>query len=104
MAAKIHSNDEVVVLTGKDKGKRGRVRQILSEDSAIVENVNLVKRHQKGNPSAGAPSGIVTKEAPIQLCNLAIFNAETGRADRVGFRMENQKKVRFFKSNGVTIK
>nr|7ZQ5_u Chain u, 50S ribosomal protein L24 [Escherichia coli] len=93
MAAKIRRDDEVIVLTGKDKGKRGKVKNVLSSGKVIVEGINLVKKH-----------GIVEKEAAIQVSNVAIFNAATGKADRVGFRFEDGKKVRFFKSNSETIK
>ena len=101
MAAKIRRDDEVIVLTGKDKGKRGKVKNVLSSGKVIVEGINLVKKHQKPVPALG---GIVEKEAAIQVSNVAIFNATTGKADRVGFRFEDGKKVRFFKSNSETIK
>lgn len=104
MATKIRSNDEVIVLAGKDRGKRGRVTQVLPTGKVIVENVNLVKKHQKPVPALGISAGIVEKEAALQLSNIALFNAATGKADRVGFRFENDKKVRFFKSSGETIK
>jgi large subunit ribosomal protein L24 len=104
MASKIRSNDEVIVLAGKDRGKRGRVTQVLPTGKVIVENVNLVKKHQKPVPALGISAGIVEKEAALQLSNIALFNAATGKADRVGFRFENDKKVRFFKSSGETIK
>ena len=102
MAAKIRRDDEVIVLTGKDKGKRGKVKNVLSSGKVIVEGINLVKKHQK--PALNQPGGIVEKEAAIQVSNVAIFNAATGKADRVGFRFEDGKKVRFFKSNSETIK
>lgn len=104
MATKIRSNDEVIVLAGKDRGKRGRVTQVLPTGKVIVENINLVKKHQKPVPALGISAGIVEKEAPLQASNIALFNTVTGKADRVGFRFENDKKVRFFKSNGETIK
>ncbi|WP_253306159.1 50S ribosomal protein L24 [unidentified bacterial endosymbiont] len=104
MATKIRSNDEVIVLAGKDRGKRGRVTQVLPTGKVIVENVNLVKKHQKPVPALGISAGIVEKEAALQASNVALFNAATGKADRVGFRFENDKKVRFFKSSGETIK
>ena len=90
MAAKIRRDDEVIVLTGKDKGKRGKVKNVLSSGKVIVEGINLVKKHQKPVPALNQPGGI--------------FNAATGKADRVGFRFEDGKKVRFFKSNSETIK
>ena len=98
MAAKIRRDDEVIVLTGKDKGKRGKVKNVLSSGKLIVEGINLVKKHQKPVPALNQPGGIVEKEAAIQVSNVAIFNAATGKADRVGFRFEDGKKVRFFKS------
>ncbi len=103
MAAKIRREDEVVVLTGKDKGKTGKVTQVLSNGKMFVEGVNLVKKHQKPNPQLGVQGGIVDKEAPIQASNVAIVNPATGKADRVGFRFEDGKKVRFFKSNSELI-
>lgn len=103
MAAKIRRDDEIIVLTGKDKGKQKKVKKVLKNGKVIVEGVNLVKKHQKPVPSLNKPGGIVEKEAPIEVSNLAIFNKETGKADRIGFRYENGKKVRFFKSNDKTI-
>ncbi|MGB3724674.1 MAG: 50S ribosomal protein L24 [Glaciecola sp.] len=101
MARKIRRDDEVVVLAGKDKGKQGKVLRVLaSEDRVYVEGVNIVKKHQKPNPQAGEPGGIIDKEASIHVSNIALVNPATGKADRVGFRMEDEKKVRFFKSNG----
>ncbi|AHF72862.1 LSU ribosomal protein L24p (L26e) [Candidatus Sodalis pierantonius str. SOPE] len=104
MAAKIRRDDEVIVLTGKDKGKRGKVKNVLSTGKAIVEGINLVKKHRKPVPAMNQPGGIVEKEAAIDLSNLAIFNAASSKADRVGFKIEDGKKVRVFKSNGETIK
>ena len=104
MAAKIKRDDEVVVLAGKDKGKQGKVLKVLTDkDRVIVEGVNVVKKHQKPNPALGEAGGIVEQEAPIHVSNVAIFNPETGKADRVGFRAEDGKKVRFFKSNNAII-
>ncbi len=104
MAAKIRREDEVVVLTGKDKGKRGKVTRVLVTGKVVVEGINLVKKHTKPSPQLGITGGIVEKEAPIQVSNVAIFNPATGKADRVGFRFEDGKKVRFFKSNGELVK
>lgn len=104
MAAKIRRNDEVVVLAGKDKGKRGKVSQVLSTGKVLVEGVNLVKKHTKPNPQLGVQGGIVEKEAPIHASNVALFNPATGKADRVGFRIEDGVKVRFFKSNNEIVK
>lgn len=104
MARKIRRDDEVVVLAGKDKGKQGKVLKVLvAEDRLVVEGVNLVKKHQKPNPHMGVAGGIVEKEASIHVSNVAIVNPATGKADRVGFRVEGEKKVRFFKSNGELV-
>lgn len=104
MANKIRRDDEIVVLTGKDKGKQGKVLKVLPSDSrVIVEGVNLVKKHQKPNPQAQVPGGIIEKEAPIHVSNVAIVNPKSGKADRVGFRLEDEKKVRFFKSDGEKV-
>lgn len=104
MARKIRRDDEVVVLAGKDKGKQGKVLRVLaSDDKLIIEGVNLVKKHQKPNPQQNVPGGIIEKEAAIHVSNVAIVNPATGKADRVGFRFEDEKKVRFFKSNGELV-
>jgi large subunit ribosomal protein L24 len=102
--AKIKRDDEVVVLTGKDKGKRGTVRKVLDENRVVVSGVNMIKKHTKPNPQAGVAGGIVEKEAPIQVSNIAIFNPSSNKADRVGYRIEDDgKKVRVFKSSGEVI-
>jgi large subunit ribosomal protein L24 len=104
MASKIRQNDEIIVLAGKDKGKTGKVTKVLVEDSKVfVEGVNLIKKHQKPVPQLQQPGGIVEKEAPIHVSNVAIVNPSTGKADRVGFRIEDGKKVRFFKSNNESV-
>ena len=101
MARKIRRDDEVVVLAGKDKGKTGKVISVLTSDNrVVVEGVNMVKKHTKPNPQLGEPGGIIEKEASLHVSNVAIVNPATGKADRVGFRDEDGKKVRFFKSNG----
>lgn len=100
---KIKRDDEVVVLAGKDKGKRGKVRRVLDNNKLIVSGVNMMKKHTRPNPQAGVAGGIVESEAPIQVSNVAIFNPATSKADRVGFKTEGDKKVRVFKSNGETI-
>jgi large subunit ribosomal protein L24 len=105
MALKIRREDEVIVLTGKDKGKRGKVTKVLvQQGKVIVEGINVVKKHQKPVPALGTAGGIVSKEAPIDASNVAIFNPVSGKADRIGFRFEEGKKVRFFKSNGELVK
>lgn len=102
--AKIKRDDEVVVLTGKDKGKRGTVRKVLDDNRVVVSGVNMIKKHTKPNPQAGVAGGIVEKEAPIQVSNIAIFNPSSNKADRVGYRIEDDgKKVRVFKSSGEVI-
>lgn len=101
---KIRKGDEVVVIAGKDKGKRGVVL-VVQESALLVEGVNLVKKHQKPNPVKGQVGGVVEKIMPIHRSNIALFNAATQKADRVGIRMlEDGTKVRFFKSNGEVIK
>ncbi|QDP02485.1 50S ribosomal protein L24 [Thalassotalea sp. PS06] len=104
MASKIHQNDEVVILAGKDKGKSGKVTKVLpAEGKVFVEGINLVKKHQKAVPQLEQAGGIITKEAAIDVSNVAIKNPATGKADRVGFRFEDGKKVRFFKSNNELV-
>lgn len=101
---KIRRGDEVVVRTGRDKGRRGQVVGVLDEQRVLVQGINLVKKHVKPNPMKGEPGGIVAKEAPIQASNIAIFNPATSKADRVGIRvLEDGSRVRFFKSTGETI-
>ena len=100
---KIKRDDEVIILAGKDKGKRGKVRKVLDNGKLIVSGVNMIKKHTKPNPQAGVAGGIVEKEAPIQVSNVAIFNSATGKADRVGFKVDGESKVRIFKSSGEAI-
>lgn len=100
---KIKCDDEVIVLAGKDKGKRGKVRKIVDDSRVIVTGVNMIKKHTKPNPQAGVQGGIVEREAAIQVSNIAIFNPETSKADRIGFRVEDGKKVRFYKSSGAVL-
>jgi large subunit ribosomal protein L24 len=101
---KIKKGDEVIVTTGKDKGRRGEVIRILAdEQKVVVANVNMVKRHTKPNPQRGVSGGIVEKEMPVHISNVALYNRETGKGDRVGIRTEDGKKVRFFKSNNQLV-
>ena len=101
---KIQKGDEVVVITGKDKGKRGTVLRVLAEDKVVVEGINLVKKHQKPNPMRGEAGGIVDKTMPIHVSNIAIFNPASQKADRVGFKLlDDGKKVRVFTSNGELV-
>jgi len=101
--AKIKRDDEVIVLAGKDKGKRGKVRKVVDSDRVIVSGVNMIKKHTRPNPQAGVQGGIVEREAPIQVSNVAIFNPETNRGDRIGYRVDGEKKVRIYKSSGAEI-
>jgi len=104
MASKIRRDDEVIILAGKDKGKSGKVTKVLVEEGKVfVEGINLIKKHQKPVPQLQQAGGIVEKEAPLQVSNVAIVNPGTGKADRVGFRVEDGKKVRFFKSNNELV-
>lgn len=101
---KIRKGDQVYVIAGRDRGKRGVVLRVLAEDRVLVEGVNLVKRHTKPNPQTGVAGGIVEKEAPMQVSNVALYNPVTQKPDRVGIRfLEDGKKVRFFKSNGEVV-
>jgi len=98
---KIRRSDDVVVIAGRDKGRRGKVLNVLPDDRLLVAGVQIVKKHQKPNPQMGKPGGIVEREAQIHVSNVAIYNASTGKPDRVGFRvLEDGKKVRVFKSSG----
>jgi len=100
---KIKRDDEVIVIAGRDKGKRGKVVRVLA-DRVIVSGINMIKKHQKPNPQAGVAGGIVEKEASISTSNVAIYNPATKKADRVGFKvLENGDKVRVFKSNGEAV-
>ena len=104
MASKIRRDNEVIILAGKDKGKTGKVTKVLVENGKVyVEGVNLIKKHTKPVPQLQQPGGIIEKEAPLQVSNVAILNPKSGKADRVGFRFEDGKKVRFFKSDNELI-
>jgi len=100
---KIKKDDEVVVITGRDKGKRGDVLNVLDDGRLLVSGVNLVKKHQRPNPNLGQRGGIVEQEAPIQISNVAIWNDDEEKGDRVGIRVDDGSKVRFFKSTGKVI-
>ncbi len=101
---RIKKGDEVIVLAGKDQGKRGNVLRVLPDDKVVVENVNVVKRHTKPNPNAGVAGGILDKEMPIHVSNVNLYNPVTKKGDRVGFRvLEDGRKVRYFKSNGEVV-
>src|SRR6476659_1835809 len=101
---KIRKNDEVIVLTGKDKGKRGVVQQRVDADHVVVEGVNVAKKATKPNPMTGTTGGIVDKLMPIHVSNVALFNSASGKADRVGSKIVDGKKVRAYKSNGEVVK
>ena len=102
---KIRKGDQVIVLTGRDKGKRGTVTQRVDDERVIVEGVNVVKKHTKPNPMKGTTGGVIDKTMPIQQSNVALFNPQTGKADRVGIKiLADGKKVRVFKSSGEEVK
>jgi len=101
---KIKKGDEVIVTTGKDKGKRGTVLRIVDARHLVVEGVNRVKKHQRPNPMKGLTAGIVDKDMPIDVSNVALYNPQTKKADRIGFKlMDDGRKVRVFKSNGEMV-
>lgn len=101
---KIRRDDEIIVIAGRDKGKRGKVARVLQNDRLIVSGINMVKHHTKPNPMKGTQGGIVEKEASIHISNVAIYNNATQKADRVGFKvLEDGSKVRIFKSNQEAI-
>lgn len=101
---KIRTKDEVIVLTGKDKGKRGVVTQRVDANHLVVDGINVAKKAVKPNPMTGATGGIVDKLMPIHISNVALFNAATGKADRVGIKTVDGKKVRIYKSTGEVVK
>ena len=102
--SKIHKGDQVIVNTGKDKGKRGVVTLVLDTDQVVVEGINVAKKHAKPNPMKGVTGGVISKEMPIHISNVALFNAATQKADRVGYKMlKDGSKIRVFKSNGEAV-
>ena len=100
---KIKSEDEVIIIAGKDKGKRGKVTRIMDDGRLMIAGINMVKKHTKPNPQAGVAGGIIEQEAAIQSSNVALYNSSTDKADRVGIRVEDGTKVRFFKSNNELV-
>ncbi len=102
---KLKKGDDIIVIAGRDKGKRGTISQVMPTfDKVLVDGINMVKKHQKPNPNAGVQGGIVEKEMPLHISNVAIFNPSTKKADRVGIKiLEDGRKVRFFKSNNEVI-
>lgn len=101
---KLRTGDEVIVIAGRDKGKRGKITSRKDESRLVVEGINLVKKHTKPNPLKGTTGGIVEKAMPIHQSNVAIYNSATGKADRVGIKADGDKKMRVFKSSGAEIK
>ncbi len=102
--SKIHKGDQVVLNTGKDKGKRGTVLNVFDSGHVVVEGLNVAKKHAKPNPMKGIAGGIISKEMPIDISNVALFNNATQKADRVGYKvLKDGKKVRVFKSNGEAV-
>ncbi len=101
---KIRKNDEVVIISGKDKDRRGTVSHVLSNGKVLVQGINIAKKHQKKNSNAGIDGGIVDKELPIDISNVMVVNPATGKGDRIGIRiLEDGTKVRFFKSNNEQV-
>jgi len=101
---RLKRGDEVVVVHGKDRGRRGAILRLYDNDRVLIENVNMVKKHQKPNPQAGQPGGIIEKEMPLHVSNVMLYNPVTKKGDRVGIKtLEDGRKVRFFKSNGEVV-
>ena len=97
---KIRRGDTVILIAGRDKGRRGAVIEVLEDDRVRIEGLNMIKKHQKPNPNANQPGGIIEREAPLHISNVAIYNPATQKADRIGFKsLEDGRKVRVFKSN-----
>jgi len=102
--ARIRQGDEVIVIAGKDKGRRGTVVRVYTDQRVLVESVNIARKHQKPNPNAGVPGGIIEKEMPLDISNVMLFNPTTQKGDRVGYRhLEDGRKVRYFKSNNEVL-
>lgn len=101
---RIRKGDQVVVVSGKDKGRQGTVLDVSDDDRILVEAVNMVKKHTKANPMQGVEGGIIEKEMPLDISNIMLFNPMTNKGDRVGFKvLEDGRKVRYFKSNGEVV-
>ena len=101
---KIRKGDEVVVITGKDKGRRGTVLQVFEDDRVLVEGVNIAKKHEKPNPNAGVQGGIIDREMPLDISNILVFNPKSKKGERVGIRInEDGSKERVFRSSGETV-
>ena len=101
---RIRKGDQIVVINGKDKGRRGTVLNVVSSERILVETINMVKKHTKPNPMNGTEGGIIEKEMPLNISNVMLFNPMTNKGDRVGFKvLEDGRKVRYFKSNGEVV-
>lgn len=101
---RIRQGDDVVVIAGKDKGRRGTVLKVIDDKRVLVQNLNMVKKHQKPNPNSGVQGGIIDKEMPLDVSNVMLYNPESGKGDRVGFRtLEDGRKVRYYKSNNEVV-
>lgn len=100
---KIKQGDDVIVIAGKDKGRRGKVQNLVGDNMVIVDGVNMVKKHKKGNPAVGDPGGISEIESTLHISNIAHFNPATSKGDRVGIRVEDGKKVRYYKSDNSVV-
>jgi large subunit ribosomal protein L24 len=101
---RIRTGDEVVVITGKDKGKRGSVTRVMPDGRVVISDVNMVKRHTRPNPGRGVPGGIIEKEMPLDASNVMLYNPQTSKGDRVGFKsLEDGRKVRYFKSTNEVV-
>jgi len=101
---RIRQGDEIVVIAGKDKGRRGTVIRVYEDDRVLVENINVARKHQRPNPNAGVPGGIIEKEMPIEISNVMVYNPSAGKGDRIGIRrLEDGRKVRYFKSNNEVL-
>jgi large subunit ribosomal protein L24 len=101
---RLRKGDQVIVISGKDKGRQGTVLNVMADDHVLVESINMVKKHTKPNPMQGVEGGIVEKEMPLHVSNVMLFNPVTNKGDRVGFKeLEDGRKVRYFKSNGEVV-
>ena len=101
---RLRKGDQVIVISGKDKGRQGTVLKVMEDDRVLVEQINMVKKHTKPNPMQGVEGGIVEKEMPLHISNVMLFNPVTNKGDRVGFKLlEDERKVRYFKSNGEVV-
>ena len=101
---RIRKGDQVIVISGKDKGRQGTVLKVMEDDRVLVEQINMVKKHTKPNPMQGVEGGIVEKEMPLHISNVMLFNPVTNKGDRIGFKLlEDDRKVRYFKSNGEVV-